>query len=224
MCIELAFGKTPEQRAREALQTLAHEDVSCAGSWLFVGRLVSGELAALSSPPIAGAAVVAFPKLPRHELTPCPTSPCVLGNLRGMLRPAGYVWVDNDFDGYGDVYGGAVYRSLAPPLAVPRLRPLEGGRNPDGGVSATVPVAPYVRADMDQATRHALSQPMLDCVLEGLHKHDIPRERLFGDDDYATSAPDASTPERAELIAAIASSFSFFSLAYMASYCAFICR
>lgn len=165
MCLSLVFGEQA---------SWAHAGVSCAGSWIFVGRLTTGELAVLSSHPITGTSAVAFPKRPGHALVPCPTAPCIGAQIRGLLQEPTEEAVPED---------GIVYRSLS------CIAPLEVMHNPDGGLTAVVPVAPYVEADMSQEMRHALTQPMLDCVFQGLDAHGIPHERLFGPGYDVETAP-----------------------------------
>lgn len=166
MCLSLVFGEQA---------SLAHAGVSCAGSWIFVGRLTTGELAVLSSHPITGTSAVAFPKRPGHALVPCPTAPCIGALIRGLLQGTAAV--------RGEEEDGIVYRSLT------CIAPLEVMHNPDGGLTAVVPVAPYVEADMSQEMRHALTKPMLDCVFQGLDVHGIPHERLFGPGYDVETAP-----------------------------------
>ena len=188
MCISLVFSyaDSANDMANDALQRLAHSDVSCANSWIFVGRLVTGEIAVLSSHPITGSAAVAFPKSPKHALMPCTNAPCIDANIQGILRPSTFVVHDEPYD---EAYDEPVYRSLGTSPPDIRLEPLQVVSNPDGGISAIVPVAPYVEADMSQEQRHALSQPMIDCVLNGLDTNGIPHERLFGRDYDPDVAP-----------------------------------
>lgn len=169
MCLSISFA------AGDAVGRLAHAGVSCAGTWIFVARMMDGTFAVLTCLPVTGATAVAFPKRPEHDLVPCSNAPCITSNLEGMLRPHDFVhgrpWTNYDPD--EDM---PMYRSGGTQLA-----PLQVHSNPDGGVNLVVPVAPFVKRGMTAAERHALTQPMLDCILDGLAEHDIPRARLFGD-------------------------------------------
>ena len=191
MLREQGLGKSLKifETKQAAAATLGgHGDaISCDGAVVVISRTSPDKLAVAHIIPVSNEsgvdAAIIFPI--RHEhaetIVPCGQMPCLLSEIKAIFNPKEYVQYDEE-----KRYIGPVYRGFSPASSgrpAPKIETLKVIQNPDGGVTAIIPMAKCIG---QTAPTHdelaALAEPMLACIVEGCDSAGIERKRVFGAD------------------------------------------
>ncbi len=168
---------------------VAHEGVSCAGTYLVAYKVggSAGGVLWFQSIPVTGACCVVFPINPRDsaKLTPCATTPCIAAQCDGTINPGQYTpYIEPD--------NAPVYRSLGDDTPTQlENAPLKFFENPDGGAVALIPAGKYIPGNLTPEQRAELGPQLLACIRNGLEGANIEPTRVFGEayneDDESSS-------------------------------------
>ena len=173
MC--LSFPQDDKTPVFEGHRRVHASSVTCNGTYLHAHIHGDGSKSVIHTIPVKGTKSVIFPVDEEFVpfMKPCNNCSCLATEINAIMNPGKHVPYSES------LY--SMYRSIDNPVEVEsyQIDPLVIIVNPDGGITAVIPIGKITKRNMTQKERARLGPNMLKCIEQGLKKIDKTIKDLF---------------------------------------------